>query len=59
MQLVWYQNFRRDLQIVSSTVSQQSSTTIPAAMRNNASISGDLLSGAKYKFSQNELSLKL
>ena len=29
--------------------SQQSSTTIPAAKRNNAFISGDLLSGTKYK----------
>ena len=40
-------------------VSQQSSTTIPAATPNNASISGDLFSGAKYKFPQNELGLKL
>ena len=40
-------------------VSQTSSTTIPAATPNNASISGDLLSGTKCKFPQNELVLKL
>ena len=57
MLLVWYQNFFRDLQIIVSC--KQSSTAIPAATPNNVSISVDLLSGAKYKFLQNELGLKL
>ena len=37
MRLVWYQNFRQDLQIIDSC--KPSSTTIPAATPNNASIS--------------------
>ena len=58
MRLVLYQNFCRDLHIIVSC-KPAIITTIPAATPNNASISSDLLSAAKYKFPQNELGLKL
>ena len=60
MLLVWYQNFRHDLQIiVSCKPAIINNNTSGYTTPNDASISGDLLSGAKYKFSQNELSFKL